>query len=340
MTPSIHRPSARGLRGPDLPPVLSETAWRDRRRVLKLLGLGGGLLAAGPAAAWAGDRCDPGQATYPASERWVPAWPPAGGKELYPATRNPTWKQADRALTPEDAAAQKNNFYEFLPGRAGPVHRYVGDFEPDPWKVEIAGLVEEERAVDVDEIARIAPLEERVYRFRCVERWSMVVPWTGLPMAAFVKWCRPTSEARYVKFTSFLRPEQAPGQRRGGSYPWPYYEGLRLDEATHPLTLLVTGIFGHGLPAQHGAPVRVVVPWKYGYKSAKSFVRVEFTRDEPGTFWSDLQPLEYPFLSNVEPDVPHPRWSQATETDIGTGDRFPTRPYNGYADEVAKLYAG
>ena len=344
MTHRAHRPpspSPWGRREPHQPPVISPAAWCDRRRVLRLLGLGGGL-AATAGGVWAQGHSRAAESASdarPRSDRWVPAAPPPGGAELYPAERNPTFGGVERPLTAEDAAATKNNFYEFLPGRAGPVHRYVGDFEPNPWQVEIAGAVEEERTVDIDDIAKIAPLEERVYRFRCVERWSMVVPWTGLPMAKFVEWCRPTADARYVKFVSFLRPEQAPGQRRAGNYSWPYYEGLRLDEAMHPLTLLVTGIFGHGLPVQHGAPLRVIVPWKYGYKSAKSFVRVEFTEEQPGTFWSDLQPLEYPFLSNVEPDVPHPRWSQATEEDIGTGDRFPTQPYNGYANEVARLYA-
>lgn len=166
----------------------------------------------------------------------------------------------------------------------------------------------------------------------------MVVPWTGVPLAAFVAWCKPKAKARFLKLTSFLRPEQAPGQRKADHYPWPYYEALRLDEARHPLAFLVTGIYGHGLPVQHGAPLRIAVPWKYGYKSAKSFVRVDFTAEQPGTLWNDLQPAEYGFLSNVDPATPHPRWSQATERDLATGDRIPTEPYNGYADLVADLY--
>lgn len=166
----------------------------------------------------------------------------------------------------------------------------------------------------------------------------MTVPWTGLSMSAFVKWCKPKPAAKFVRFVSFLRPDQAPGQKKAKQYPWPYYEGLTLAEATNPLALLVTGIYGHGLPVQHGAPLRVIVPWKYGYKSPKSFVRVEFTAEQPGTFWSDLQPTEYPFTSNVDPEKPHPRWSQATERDIATGDRRPTLPYNGYGAEVASLY--
>jgi len=329
-----------------MPPVLEERDFLDRRRLLRAMGCGG-LLAAGTrlgACQEAGPGADPVR-EYPPSPRWRPAWSPAGGSELYPAPRNPAFA-IRRSLTPEDKAAMHNNFYEFLPDRGGPVFEHLGGFVPRPWQVEIGGEVEEPRRVDVDEIARIAPLEERLYHFRCVEAWSMVVPWTGLPLAAFVEWCRPKESARFVRFVSFsereldsVQKEHAPPGFAGApQYPWPYYEGLRLDEATHPLALLVTGIYGHGLPMQHGAPLRVVVPWKYGYKGAKSVVRVEFTREQPRTFWNDLQPAEYPFLSNVEPDVPHPRWSQASERDLASGDRLPTLLYNGYAEQVARLY--
>ena len=342
-------------------PVLDESTYLERRSLLRAMGLTGALCAlplwacssrrepdsagadppsepAGPPLA--GDRLLRPADAYTSSREWVPTWEPAGGRDLYPARRNAAFLSG-RRITPETKAATWNNFYEFLPGRAGPVHELVDRFEARPWSVEIAGAVEEERTADLDEIAAIAPLEERVYRFRCVERWAMTVPWTGLPMAAFIRWCRPKPEARYIRFLSFLRPDQAPGQHPSGNrarYPWPFYEALRLDEAMHPLTLLVTGIYGHGLPVQHGAPLRVIVPWKYGYKSPKSFVRVEFTRDQPATFWNDLQPTEYSFLSNVEPDKPHPRWSQAREQDLATGDWRPTQLYNGYADQVARLY--
>ena len=337
----IHVPSPWSRRAPDLPPVLEEADYLARRALLKALGLGGAM--AGLAACGLGGQGEQQVAegytldAYPPSERWVPRWEPAGSAKLYPASRNGAF-EGGRPITPEDVAARHNNYYEFLPGKAGPVHKHVDAFEARPWRVEIAGLVEEPRTVDVDEIAACAPLEERIYRFRCVEAWSMVVPWTGLAMASFVKWCKPKAEAKYLKFTSFLKPEQAPGQKREASYPWPYYEGLRMDEALNPLALMVTGIYGHGLPAQHGAPLRVIVPWKYGYKSPKGIVKVEFLAEEPGTFWSDLQPREYPFLSNVEPQVPHPRWSQATERDLATGDRIPTQLYNGYAKQVGELY--
>lgn len=335
----IHVPRPFDRRGPSMPPVTPEGVWLERRRLIALLGLGGLTAAAAPALACAqtasGVEQDP-TTTYPASKKWVPTWRPAGGPELYPAKRSDAYT-IRRSLSPEDVAASHNNFYEFLPGKGGAVHERVGDFVPRPWKVTIAGEVEEERTVDVDELTKLAPLEERLYHFRCVEAWSMVVPWTGLPLAKLVEWCKPKATAKFVRFVSFHDPKRARGQR-SLSYDWPYYEALRMDEATHPLSLLVTGIYGHGLPMQHGAPLRVIVPWKYGYKSPKSIVRIEFTTEEPPTFWNDAQPREYSFLSNVEPDVPHPRWSQATERDLTTGDRIPTLPYNGYADQVAKLY--
>lgn len=329
-----------GRRLPDMPPVLDEGAYLDRRSLVKALGLGSiaaSLPGCGPSLGQGAEGHVASLDAYPSSQEFVPSWSPAGGKALYPAKRNPAY-EGGRAIVPEKVAATNNNFYEFTT-RKSLVYRRVAAFEPRPWKVEIGGLVEEEKTVDIDEIARIAPLEERIYRLRCVERWSMVIPWTGLPMAKFVKWCKPKPEAKFIRFVSFNRPEQAPGQKNERWWPWPYYEGLRLDEAMNPLTLVTTGVFGHGLPAQHGAPIRVIVPWKYGYKSPKSFVKVEFVKEQPHTFWEDSVPDEYPFLSNVDPAKPHPRWSQAREQDIGTGETLRTQPYNGYAAEVAKLYA-
>lgn len=336
-----------GRRPGDSPPVLDEARYLGRRSILRALGVGGALAATGPRVLaqdpGKGPVDGPGEGVldpetdYPISRVWGPPWEPAGGRDLYPARRNPAFA-GGRPITPEDTAARHNNYYEFLPGRAGPVYRYTEAFEARPWSVRIEGEVEEARDVDLDDIAKIAPLEERIYRLRCVEAWSMVVPWTGIPMKSFVEWCRPTAKAKFVRFTSFDKPDQSPGVRQSPQYPWPYYEGLYLDEAMHPLTMLVTGIYGHGLPAQHGAPLRVIVPWKYGYKSPKGIAKVKFLEHRPGTFWSELHPEEYPFLSNVEPHVPHPRWSQATERDLQTGDRIRTLPYNGYAEEVAGLY--
>ncbi len=338
-----HGPWSR--RSTHLPPIIDERDFWNRRQLLRALGWG--MLAASlPVACREAERAvGPGpRDSYPLVRERVPGWRPAGGFGLYPAKRNAAFA-IRRSLTPEDRAAGHNNFYEFLPGRAGPVEQCVAGFRPRPWSVSIGGEVAEPRTLDVDEVATIAPLEERLYHFRCVEGWSMVVPWTGIPLASFVQWCRPRPGARFVRFVSFaesdLHAEQkrhVPPGLRERYYPWPYYEALRLDEATNPLALLVTGIYGHGLPMQHGAPLRVVVPWKYGYKSPKSIVRVEFTSARPGTFWSDLQPDEYPFLSNVDPEVPHPRWSQETERDLATGDRNPTLRYNGYGEYVARLY--
>ena len=182
------------------------------------------------------------------------------------------------------------------------------------------------------------PFEERVYRHRNVEAWSMVVPWTGFPLTALIDKVEPTSKAKFIRFVTFNKPDQAIGQKTQSWYPWPYYEALTMEEATNELTMLVTGIYGHAMPTQHGAPIRLVTPWKYGYKSIKSIVKIEFVRKQPATFWTTVAPSEYGFTSNVNPKIPHPRWAQATERDINTGERIPTRPYNGYEDYVGHLY--
>jgi sulfoxide reductase catalytic subunit YedY len=202
-------------------------------------------------------------------------------------------------------------------------------------------LVHKPRSYDVDDLIKRMPLEERVYRFRCVEAWSMVVPWTGFPVKALLEEVQPMAGAKFVQMTTFLNPEVAPRQqesRFGFGEPWPYTEGLTIAEATNELTLFVVGIYGHLLPKQHGAPIRLIVPWKYGFKSIKSIVKIELTEKQPATFWNTLVPSEYGFESNVNPRVPHPRWSQAFERVIGTGARIPTQLYNGYAAQVAQLY--
>jgi sulfoxide reductase catalytic subunit YedY len=214
--------------------------------------------------------------------------------------------------------------------------------KPRPWSVQVDGLVAKGRTFDVDELVKVAPLEERIYSLRCVEGWSMVIPWIGVPLAAVLKRVEPTGQAKYVEFTTLLDPEQFPGQRKGffgSGLDWPYTEGLRLDEALHPLTLLTFGMYGKVLPNQNGAPVRVVIPWKYGFKSAKSIVRIRLVSDEPKTAWNKAQGGEYGFYSNVNPTVDHPRWSQATERRIGEFRRRKTLMFNGY-DQVASLYAG
>src|SRR5215469_5701808 len=220
-----------------------------------------------------------------------------------------------------------NNFYELGTDKEDPAAnaKYL---ITRPWTVAVEGEVKKPKTYDIDQLTKIAPLEERIYRLRCVEAWSMVVPWVGFPFAEFIKLCAPLSSAKYVRFISFYRPQEAVGQKEQ-DYPWPYYEGLRMDEAMNELTLLTTGIYGKPLPRQHGAPLRLIVPWKYGYKSPKSIVKIEFVSEQPTTFWNDLAPNVYSFLSNVDPDISNSGWSQATERDIGTGLRIPTVKYNG-----------
>ncbi len=242
-------------------------------------------------------------------------------------------------MTDELVAARFNNFYEFSLDKKA-CWRLAQRLTVRPWTVEVTGLVAKPKTFDIDDLIRKMPCEERVYRFRCVERWAMIVPWSGFPFKALMDRVEPLSAAKYVRFVSFLRPQEAPEQQPPTSWNWPYYEGLRIDEAANELTFLATGLYGHDLPRQHGAPLRMVVPWKYGYKGAKSIVRIEFVKDRPRTFWSDAAPHEYGFFSNVDPARPHPRWSQEYETLIGIDERRKTEVYNGYAPLVAHLYTG
>ncbi|MBI3683547.1 MAG: protein-methionine-sulfoxide reductase catalytic subunit MsrP [Acidobacteria bacterium] len=260
-------------------------------------------------------------------------------KGPYPAKRNPEFT-LDRPITEEWAATGYNNFYEFDPQDKQAVKDKVGNFVTSEWKVEITGLVNNPKTLYVDDLIRMFPLEERLYRFRCVEAWAMAVPWTGFPFANLVKAVEPKPEAKFVRFFSAKKPKEMPGMVQTPWYPWPYFEALRLDEAMNPLTLMVTGLYGKPLPKQNGAPVRIIVPWKYGYKSPKSIVKIEFVAKQPPTFWYQLQPAEYGFYSNVNPTKPHPRWSQATEKMIPTMARAPTQMYNGYEKYVAGMYNG
>ena len=268
------------------------------------------------------------------------AAPPAAGQPLM-AARNKAFDLPD-APTKFQEATTYNNFYEFGVNKDDPAH-LAGTLKPRPWKVTVDGLAHKPTTFDVDDILKMAPLEERVYRLRCVEGWSMVIPWIGFPLAALLKRVEPTGAAKYVEFSTLVDPEQFPGQRKGlfnfGGLDWPYTEGLRLDEALHPLSLLTVGMYGQVLPNQNGAPIRVVIPWKYGFKSAKSLVRIRLTADEPKTAWNKAAPQEYGFYSNVNPKVDHPRWSQATERRIGEFRRRETLMFNGY-DQVAGLYSG
>jgi sulfoxide reductase catalytic subunit YedY len=303
----------------------AESVFQRRRSLLKAAGFVGlGLAGLIPSA------CGPARdsAIIGAQEN-----PPA--PELYPAPRTLRYP-LDRALTEEAYAASYNNFYEFSVFK-GSVYKKAARLRTSPWQVEVGGLVEKPRVFDIVDLIRAMPLEERLYRLRCVEAWSMAVPWTGFPLHQFIKWIQPLSSAKYVRFVTFMRPEEAPNQ--SPSYgPWPYAEGLTMAEAMNELTLLATGIYGHPLPKQHGAPLRLVVPWKYGFKSIKSIVKIEFTAEQPRTFWNTNRSHEYDFIANVDPAVPHPRWSQATEKLIDTGERRATLPYKGYGEWVAGLY--
>jgi sulfoxide reductase catalytic subunit YedY len=306
--------------------ITPQEVFLNRRRFLKQMGFAGtGLLASTMAMA------------APSGEPPKGGTPNAKSSKKYPFPRNPQYNPNWR-LTDERIAGSYNNFYEFSLDKMR-VKDLVGNFQTAPWPIQIGGLAEKPQTISAEELVEIFPLEERVYRFRCVEAWSMVLPWTGFPLSKLIEKAAPKSEAKFIRFETFNRPEQAPGMSRLPDYPWPYFEGLRMDEAMHPLTMVVTGIYGKPLPKQQGAPVRIVVPWKYGYKSIKSIVKMDFVREQPKTFWETLGPDEYPFESNVNPKVPHPRWSQATERVVDTGDRVKTFLYNGYANEVAKLYA-
>jgi sulfoxide reductase catalytic subunit YedY len=244
----------------------------------------------------------------------------------------------DEPKTPFSAVTTYNNFYEFGTSKEDP-SMLAGSLKTRPWTVAIDGEVHNPQIIDIDTLLRLFPLQERVYRMRCVEAWSMVIPWDGFPLGDLIRRAEPTSNARYVAFTTLFDPAQMPGQRRN-FLEWPYVEGLRLDEALHPLTILAAGLYGKPLPNQDGAPLRLVVPWKYGFKGIKSIVKISLMRDQPPTTWNLAGPEEYGFYANVNPSVDHPRWSQATERRIGELSRRATLPFNGYAKQVAGLYAG
>ncbi|MFZ0430647.1 MAG: protein-methionine-sulfoxide reductase catalytic subunit MsrP [Acidobacteriota bacterium] len=311
--------------------VTSESCYRNRRTVLKDLGRGGlglaGLLTLG-----AGQAKEVPQGPYgQVPEFWTKRW-----STLFPAKRNESF-QRPRGLTDERLFAGYNNFYEFSLAK-GRVKDLVGDFVTHPWEVEVLGEVGKKGKFDLDRLIRMGQLEERIYHFRCVEAWSANVPWTGYPLSQLIEKLEPTSKARFVRFTTVLRPEQMPNQQGDGhGYSWPYYEALSLPEAMNELTLLTFGMYGHPLNKQDGSPVRIVLPWKYGFKSIKSIVRMEFLEKKPGTFWSDSS-REYGFYANVNPKFPHPRWSQASETFLNTRERVPTTIYNGYGQYVGQLY--
>ncbi|MBJ8974385.1 MULTISPECIES: protein-methionine-sulfoxide reductase catalytic subunit MsrP [Citrobacter] len=272
--------------------------------------------------------------------------PPAPAGKPLDFSKPAAW-QNSLPLTPADKVSGYNNFYEFGLDKADPAAN-AGSLKTDPWTLKISGEVAKPLTLDHDALTARFPLEERIYRMRCVEAWSMVVPWIGFPLHKLLAQVEPTSNAKYVAFETIYSPDEMPGQKDrfiGGGLKYPYIEGLRLDEAMHPLTLLTVGVYGKALPPQNGAPIRLIVPWKYGFKGIKSIVSIKLTRERPPTTWNLAAPNEYGFYANVNPHVDHPRWSQATERFIGAGgildvQRQPTLLFNGYADEVASLYRG
>jgi methionine sulfoxide reductase catalytic subunit len=296
-----------------------EAAYLQRRSLVKAMGLGAASLAL-PAIASAQDKDknkDPSAA-------------------LYPAKRNDKYG-VPTPMTAEKLATTYNNFYEF--GTDKSIWRDAQKLEVRPWTIKVSGMVEKPFEIGIDDLLRKMPIEERLYRLRCVEAWAMAVPWTGFPMKAFLDLAKPLGSAKYVTMQTFQDRAVAPGQRQVW-YPWPYTEGLTVPEAANDLAFLVTGVYGKPLANQFGAPLRLAVPWKYGFKSAKSLVRFTFAEERPKTFWEALQASEYGFWANVNPQVAHPRWSQAKERMLGTDEMRDTVIYNGYGDEVASLYAG
>jgi sulfoxide reductase catalytic subunit YedY len=303
-----------------------ESVWRQRRTLLKGLAAGP-ILAALPGLA----ACDDGKAK--AKAQAGDADPTA---DLYPAKRNDRYA-VDRPLTDEKYVTTYNNFYEYSMDKNLVTEAQA--LKTRPWTVEFSGMVENPQTVDIDTLIRKMALEERVYRHRCVEAWSMTVPWSGFPLAALVDFAKPLSSARYIRFETFMDASMAPGQKTP-FFPWPYVEGLTMAEARNELAFVATGLYGKPILKQNGAPLRLVTPWKYGFKSVKSIVKVAFVEERPKTFWEASGPTEYGFWANINPRVPHPRWSQATERVLGTNERVATQLFNGYEPYVADLYKG
>ncbi len=308
--------------------ITPEETWLNRRQFIRAsAGVGLGIALGTPAlAAAARSMAGPPSRlpAAPAQDNWKP-------KKKGPF-------DTDEELTPFKDVTTYNNFYEFGTDKSDPA-AYSGSFKPSPWKVAVEGYVKKPAVYNLEDLLRPHTQEDRIYRLRCVEGWSMVIPWLGIPLRDVINRFGPTPKAKFVEFTTLLRPGEMPGQKRS-VLQWPYVEGLRLDEAMNPLTLIATGLYGKTLPNQNGAPLRLVVPWKYGFKSIKSIVKIRFIDYQPKSTWEISAPNEYGFYSNVNPDVDHPRWSQARERRIGEFSKRKTLMFNGYADQVASMYSG
>jgi methionine sulfoxide reductase catalytic subunit len=304
--------------------ITPEQIYLSRRKFIRGMGA---LVASSLALAACG--------TSPAGPTAAPVGPTPPAIPVAPLTPSASTDELGASLTSFEAVTSYNNYYEFTTSKEG-VAKLSQSFRTSPWEVAVGGLVQSPRTFGIEELVKLG-LEERIYRLRCVEAWSMVIPWLGFPLSRLLNEVGPLSQAKYVRFETLYDPEQMPGQK-SGFYEWPYVEGLRIDEAMNDLTLLATGLYGKSLLPQNGAPVRLVVPWKYGFKSIKSVVRIDLVEERPVSLWMAASPREYGFYANVNPDVPHPRWSQATERRIGETKRIDTLLFNGYADEVAPMY--
>ncbi len=317
--------------------VTSRSDYQNRRAFLRKIGLGTLGAVSVPTVLACRPDISSDDSEVPTQNGPLSTIPQNAPRDGLPATRNARFKVAERDLTARQTASGYNNFYEF-DASTKEIWPLTESYEPFPMTIEVDGLVEKKKRWDVETLIKEFGLEERIYRFRCVEAWAMTVPWSGFPLRKLIEKAKPLSAATHVAFLSVNRPKQMPGIRNQPWYPWPYYEGLRMDEATNELSFVATGLYGEPLPKQNGSPLRLVIPWKYGYKGPKAIVRMTFVNEQPKTFWNDLQPSEYSFLSNVNPAVPHPRWSQATERLIGENRRVPTLRLNGYEEWVGSLY--
>jgi len=303
--------------------ITPEHIYRNRRALMR----GIGALAVGGTAAGLLAACDTGLSGSGGGPSGIGSYIPGAV----------TSEEMNDTPNTIETISNYNNYYEFSEGKEG-IGGLSKGFKTDPWTVEVGGMVEKPGSYSIQDLVGKFKPEERIYRHRCVEGWSMVIPWQGFPLQRLLQEVAPTAQAKFVRFQSVLRPEQMPGQK-SGFYKWPYIEGLRLDEAMNDLTLFVTGLYGKPLPTQNGAPLRLSVPWKYGFKSVKAIVKIDLVDKQPNSLWMDAAPNEYGFFANVNPDVPHPRWSQSTERRIGEIKRRKTLPFNGYGDQVATLYS-
>jgi sulfoxide reductase catalytic subunit YedY len=318
--------------------ITPEDVYLNRRAFLRRAAGGAAAALVPPAlAACADAEAGDAAASRPVAGGAAPGAVPTPGQEI-PARFRTMTSERDEPLNSWEEITTYNNFYEFGTGKSDPAER-SGDFRPRPWTVSIEGHVAKPGRYQLEDLVKPHTMEDRVYRMRCVEAWSMVIPWYGFPLRDLIRRVEPTGDAKYLEFTTVVRPSEMPGQRTN-VLDWPYVEGLRMDEAMHPLTLLATGVYGVDLPNQNGAPLRLVVPWKYGFKGIKSIVGIRFVEEMPMNTWQAQNAREYGFFANVNPEVDHPRWSQARERRIGEFRRRETLMFNGYAEEVASLYAG